>query len=75
MENFTGKAARPQTWGGDLDDKDKQVVVIGSGAKAATLVTAIAAETAHIRVLKLRPFSLFPVVTRMRWLVSCVGST
>ena len=32
----------PQIWPEDIDLKDKRVVVIGSGATAATLIPAIA---------------------------------
>ena len=42
MDRFKGRIVHPQTWPEDLDYKDKQVVVIGSGATAATLVPAIA---------------------------------
>jgi cation diffusion facilitator CzcD-associated flavoprotein CzcO len=60
MENFKGQVIHPQTWDEDLDYKDKQVVVIGSGATAATLVPAIAAETAHTTVLQRSPTYFIP---------------
>jgi cation diffusion facilitator CzcD-associated flavoprotein CzcO len=39
---FKGQIVHPQTWPEDLDYTGKRVVVIGSGATAATLVPAIA---------------------------------
>lgn len=60
MENFKGQVIHPQTWPEDLDYKNKQVVVIGSGATAATVVPAIAAETAHTTVLQRSPTYFIP---------------
>ena len=37
MERFKGTIVHPQTWPDDLDYKGKKVIVIGSGATAATL--------------------------------------
>jgi len=44
MESFKGRIVHPQQWPDDLDYKDKKVVVIGSGATAATLIPAIARD-------------------------------
>ena len=44
-----------QTWPADLDYKNKRVLVIGSGATTATVVPAIAADTAHTTVLQRSP--------------------
>ena len=43
---FKGRIVHPQTWPEDLDYKGKKVVVIGSGATAATLIPAMAADCA-----------------------------
>ena len=48
MESFKGRIVHPQTWPEDLDYAGKKVVVIGSGATAATLVPAIADECDHV---------------------------
>jgi cation diffusion facilitator CzcD-associated flavoprotein CzcO len=45
MANFKGRIVHPQTWPDDLDITGKNVVVIGSGATAATLIPAIAKES------------------------------
>ncbi len=46
IESFKGRIVHPQTWPEDLDYTGKTVVVIGSGATAATLIPAIAPESA-----------------------------
>jgi len=60
MELFKGKIVHPQTWPKDLDYKNKNVLVIGSGATTATVVPAIAAETKHTTVLQRSPTYFFP---------------
>ncbi len=55
MEAFKGPIVHPQTWPEDLDYKDKRVIVIGSGATAATVVPAIANDCAHVTMLQRSP--------------------
>jgi cation diffusion facilitator CzcD-associated flavoprotein CzcO len=55
MDSFKGKIVHPQTWPDDLDYQDKNVVVIGSGATAATLLPAIANDCAHVTMLQRSP--------------------
>ena len=55
MESFKGRIVHPQTWPEDLDYRGKKVVVIGSGATAATLIPAIAADCAHVTMLQRSP--------------------
>jgi cation diffusion facilitator CzcD-associated flavoprotein CzcO len=55
MESFEGKIVHPQTWPENLDYRGKKVVVIGSGATAATLIPAIAAECGHVTMLQRSP--------------------
>ncbi len=52
---FRGRIVHPQTWPADLDYAGKEVVVIGSGATAATLIPAIAAECRHVTMLQRSP--------------------
>ncbi|WP_169569126.1 flavin-containing monooxygenase [Sneathiella limimaris] len=54
-DNFKGKIIHPQTWPEDFDYTDKNVVVIGSGATAATLVPAMAGKCKHITMLQRSP--------------------
>jgi cation diffusion facilitator CzcD-associated flavoprotein CzcO len=55
MASFRGRIVHPQTWPDDLDTTGKQVVVIGSGATAATLIPALADECAHVTMLQRSP--------------------
>jgi cation diffusion facilitator CzcD-associated flavoprotein CzcO len=55
MRGYAGRIVHPQTWPEDLDYKDKRVVVIGSGATAATLIPAIADDCAHVTMLQRSP--------------------
>jgi cation diffusion facilitator CzcD-associated flavoprotein CzcO len=60
MQSFAGEIVHPQTWPEDLAYKGKKVVVIGSGATAATLVPAIAADCEHITLLQRSPTYFIP---------------
>jgi cation diffusion facilitator CzcD-associated flavoprotein CzcO len=53
--SFRGRIIHPQTWPRDLDYAGKTVVVIGSGATAATLVPAIAHDCTHVTMLQRSP--------------------
>jgi cation diffusion facilitator CzcD-associated flavoprotein CzcO len=55
MADFRGRIVHPQTWPDDLDLAGRKVVVIGSGATAATLLPAIADTCAHVTMLQRSP--------------------
>jgi cation diffusion facilitator CzcD-associated flavoprotein CzcO len=55
MASFGGRIVHPQNWPEDLDLAGKKVVVIGSGATAATLIPAIAGTCAHVTMLQRSP--------------------
>src|SRR5262252_1164423 len=55
MADFRGPIVHPQTWPEDLDYRGKRVVVIGSGATAATIIPAMAADCAHVTMLQRSP--------------------
>ncbi|MCO5312803.1 MAG: NAD(P)/FAD-dependent oxidoreductase [Microthrixaceae bacterium] len=55
LDDYAGALVHPQHWPRDLDLTDKRVVVIGSGATAATLVPAIAGDAAHVTMLQRSP--------------------
>ncbi len=55
MDRFEGPIVHPQTWPDDLDYAGKRVVVIGSGATAATLVPALAGDAGHVTMLQRSP--------------------
>jgi cation diffusion facilitator CzcD-associated flavoprotein CzcO len=60
MADFGGRIVHPHTWPADLDLKGKKVVVIGSGATAATLVPNIAADCEHVTLLQRSPTYFVP---------------
>jgi cation diffusion facilitator CzcD-associated flavoprotein CzcO len=55
MESFQGRIVHPQRWPDGLDLSGKKVVVIGSGATAATLIPAIADQCGHVTMLQRSP--------------------
>ncbi|WP_407178041.1 flavin-containing monooxygenase [Bradyrhizobium sp. STM 3562] len=55
MKEFDGRIVHPQRWPDDLDLTGKNVVVIGSGATAATLIPNIADKCAHVTMLQRSP--------------------
>ncbi len=61
QEDFEGQIVHPQFWPEDLDYRGKQVVVIGSGATAVTLIPAMADDTAHITMLQRSPTYVIPL--------------
>ena len=60
MAAFKGRIVHPQTWPKDLDCTGKRVVVIGSGATAATLIPAIAGDVSHVTLLQRSPTYFVP---------------
>ena len=55
MTDFQGRIVHPQAWPEDLDYAGKRVLVIGSGATAATIIPAMAKDCAHITMLQRSP--------------------
>ena len=55
MDQFRGRLIHPQHWPQDLDYAGKQVVIIGSGATAITLVPAMAKTAGHVTMLQRSP--------------------
>ncbi len=60
MHDYKGRIIHPQTWPKDIDLKNKDVLVIGSGATTATVVPAIAGECKHVTVLQRSPTYFIP---------------
>ena len=54
-DEFRGTLVHPQFWPDDLDWAGKQVVIIGSGATAVTLVPAMAETAEHVTMLQRTP--------------------
>jgi cation diffusion facilitator CzcD-associated flavoprotein CzcO len=59
-EEFLGRVVHPQTWPDDVDCRGREVVVIGSGATAATLIPAIARESRRVTMLQRSPTYFIP---------------
>ncbi len=55
MDDFGGDVIHPQHWPEDYDYSGRRMVVIGSGATAATLVPNVAEEVAHVTMLQRSP--------------------
>ena len=62
-ERFEGTIVHTQKWPADLDHAGKQVLVIGSGATAATVVPAMARDAEHVTMLQRSPSYWFPSPT------------
>lgn len=61
LNNFKGEIIHPQFWPRDYDYTDKDVVVIGSGATAITIVPAMASVVRRVTMLQRSPSYLFPL--------------
>jgi cation diffusion facilitator CzcD-associated flavoprotein CzcO len=55
MADYKGQIVHPQRWPEDLKTEGKSIVVIGSGATAATLIPSIADRCTHITMLQRSP--------------------
>ncbi|KAG6286313.1 hypothetical protein E4U46_005034 [Claviceps purpurea] len=55
IDDFEGTVIHPQFWPKDLDYTNKDVVIIGSGATAVTLVPSMADKAAHTTMLQRSP--------------------
>jgi cation diffusion facilitator CzcD-associated flavoprotein CzcO len=60
MHSFKGVIVHPERWPRDLDYKGKRVVIIGSGATAATMAPAMADDAGHVTVLQRSPTYYIP---------------
>ncbi|MFL0286493.1 flavin-containing monooxygenase [Mycobacterium sp. SMC-21] len=60
-EDFEGPLVHPQLWPKDLDYTGKNVVVIGSGATAVTLIPNMADKAAHVTMLQRSPSYVFSI--------------
>lgn len=67
VDRFEGEVVHPQNWPEDIDYAGKNVIVIGSGATAVTLVPALAEKASHVTMLQRSPSYYFsmPAVSAM----------
>ncbi len=59
MADYKGRLVHAQTWDEDMDYAGKRIVVIGSGATAATVIPAMADKAAHVTMLQRSPTYFF----------------
>jgi len=55
QDKFKGRIVHPQKWTEDVDHAGKEVIVIGSGATAVTLVPEMAKTAKHVTMLQRSP--------------------
>ena len=55
INEFNGKIMHPQKWDTSIDYSNKEVIVIGSGATAVTLVPEMAKDAKHVTMLQRSP--------------------
>lgn len=55
IESFCGQIVHPQHWPDDADYRDKNVIIIGSGATAVTLLPSMADKAKHVTMLQRSP--------------------
>ena len=55
LDRFEGEVVHPQFWPEDLDYAGKDVVIVGSGATAVTLVPAMAEQAKSVTMLQRTP--------------------
>ncbi|MFU8816480.1 MAG: flavin-containing monooxygenase [Pseudomonadales bacterium] len=59
MDQYQGQFVHAQTWDPSIDYTGKRVLVIGSGATAATVIPAFAEKAAHVTMLQRSPTYFF----------------
>lgn len=64
--NFTGTLIDPQNWPEDCDYAGRRVIVVGSGATAATLVPALGTAAAHVTLLQRSRSHMAPLPNHIR---------
>ena len=72
---FRGRIVHPQVWPEDLDHAGRNVVVIGSGATAVTLVPTLAEKAAKVTLLQRSPSYIVSRPSRdaiASWLQRCL---
>lgn len=66
IDNFKGQVIHPQFWPKDLDYTNKEVVVVGSGATAITVLPVMAKTAKHVTMLQRSPTYVLAVPSEDR---------
>ncbi|KAM0548810.1 hypothetical protein ACHAPJ_009666 [Fusarium lateritium] len=61
IERFQGRVIHPQFWPKDYDYTNKNVVIIGSGATAVTILPSMADKAKRVTMLQRSPGYIFPL--------------
>lgn len=74
QERFQGKSFHTNQWDHSYDYRQKRVAIVGSGASAAQVIPAIAADVSHLHVFQRTPHWVLPRADRnfggfQRWLL------
>ncbi|HMU98928.1 MAG TPA: NAD(P)/FAD-dependent oxidoreductase [Chitinophagales bacterium] len=64
VKNFKGEILHPQFWPENYDYSGKEVVIIGSGATAVTLVPAMTDKAKHVTMLQRSPTYIASIPNR-----------
>lgn len=67
LQDFKGKVIHPQFWPTDYDFSNKEVVVVGSGATAITLIPNLAPKTKRVTMLQRSPGYIVSVANHGEW--------
>jgi cation diffusion facilitator CzcD-associated flavoprotein CzcO len=63
IDSFCGKVVHPQFWPEDLDYTDKNIVVIGSGATAVTILPVLAEKASQVTMVQRSPGYVISALT------------
>lgn len=67
LESFKGDVIHPQFWPKDYDYKDKNMVIIGSGATAITILPSLAHSAKHVTMLQRSPGYIVSIAGEDPW--------
>ncbi|CAG8960540.1 hypothetical protein HYFRA_00008260 [Hymenoscyphus fraxineus] len=67
IDSFKGVTVHPQFWPVDLDHSNKKIIIIGSGATAATLLPELAKTAAFVTMVQRSPsyFAAVPTIDKL----------
>ncbi|KAL1606133.1 hypothetical protein SLS59_003258 [Nothophoma quercina] len=68
IKNFAGEVLHPQFWPESFDYTDKDVVIVGSGATAISLLPAMAGKAKHVTMLQRSPSYIMSIPLEGDWI-------
>lgn len=67
MERYSGRVVHPQEWPEDLDWSGREIVIVGSGATAVTLLPELAQTASKVTLLQRSPGYVAEVARKDPW--------